>query len=223
MNEQEKVNALINYFTHQPEVITELHYDTAYQLLIAVVLSAQCTDKRVNIITPPLFKAFPTPLALANSSFEEVFPYIKSISYPNNKTKYLIQASKQIVDKFEGKIPEDVNDLYHLSGVGRKSAHVIASILYNAPTLAVDTHVMRVAKRLGLVDKESKNPFTIEKQLVQIIPQTYIGKFNHWLVIHGRYTCLARKPKCDSCQLISQCVYFKTQKYAYKNMQMSLE
>jgi len=211
MLQKEKVNALIQYFNQQPEVKTELHYNTPFQLLVAVVLSAQCTDKRVNTITPALFKALPTPFALASSSFEAVFPYIKSISYPNNKTKYLLQTSQQLVENFAGNIPEDVHDLYQLPGVGRKSAHVIASVLYNAPTLAVDTHVMRVSKRLGLVNQDAKNPLTIEKQLINIFPQEHIGSLNTWLVIHGRYTCLARKPKCNICPLISLCVYYKTQ------------
>lgn len=216
MTQEQKVNALIQYFSDQPEVRTELHYDTPFQLLVAVVLSAQCTDKRVNSITPALFKAFPRPHAFAQSSFEEVFPYIKSISYPNNKTKYLLQASQQLVANFAGEIPKDVNDLYQLPGVGRKSAHVIAAVLYDAPTLAVDTHVMRVAKRLGLVDQDAKNPFAIEKQLVNIFPKQHIGSLNTWLVIHGRYTCLARKPKCDICPLVAHCAYFRSPQNAYR-------
>lgn len=216
MMQEQKVHALIQYFSQQPEVKTELHYDTPFQLLVAVVLSAQCTDKRVNSITPALFKAFPTPLAFAKSSFEEVFPYIKSISYPNNKTKYLIQTSQQLVANFAGELPADVHDLYQLPGVGRKSAHVISAVLYDTPTLAVDTHVMRVAKRLGLVDGDAKNPLAIEKQLVNIFPQQHIASLNTWLVIHGRYTCLARKPKCDICPLIAHCVYFGGEQNAYR-------
>ncbi|MHB9147595.1 MAG: endonuclease III [Candidatus Amoebophilus sp.] len=210
MTQEERYNAVIAYFTREPEIKTELHYENAFQLMIAVVLSAQCTDKRVNLVTPQLFEAFPTPVELAHSNFEEVFPYIKSISYPNNKTKYLIKAAQDIVEKFQGQVPEDVESLKTLAGVGRKSAHVIAAVLYNMPTLGVDTHVMRVSKRIGLVDDKAKTPLAIEKQLVQNLSETYIGKLNHWLVIHGRYTCLARKPKCSSCALTTYCLYFNT-------------
>jgi len=216
MIQQAKVDGIIHYFTREPEIKTELHHENPFQLLIAVVLSAQCTDKRVNLVTPSLFQAFPTPQFLAHSAFEEVFPYIKSISYPNNKTKYLIKAAQQIVEKFGGEVPEDVNSLYQLPGVGRKSAHVISAVLYNTPTLGVDTHVMRVSKRLGLVNEQAKTPLSIEKQLVKAFPQAYIGKLNHWLVIHGRYTCLARNPRCEVCQLTAYCVYFKTHQLQLK-------
>lgn len=209
MQQAAKIQALIDYFTQEPEIKTELHYENAFQLLVAVVLSAQCTDKRVNLVTPALFQAFPTSQALAHSTFEEVFPYIKSVSYPNNKTKYLIKAAQQLVEKFGGEVPEEVHALYQIAGVGRKSAHVIAAVLYHTPTLGVDTHVMRVARRLGLLGEKDKTPLAIEKQLIKIFPQVYIGKLNHWLVIHGRYTCLARKPQCEVCQLTPYCVYFK--------------
>ena len=212
MAQQERYDAVVAYFTREPEVKTELHYENVFQLLIAVILSAQCTDKRVNLVTPPLFQTFPTPTHLAHSTFEEVYPYIKSISYPNNKTKYLIKAAQQIMEEFQGQVPEDVSALQKLSGVGRKSAHAIASIMYNMPVLAVDTHVMRVSKRIGLVDETAKTPLAIEKQLVKAFPEIYIGKLNHWLVIHGRYTCLARKPKCNICQLTKYCVYFNSHK-----------
>jgi len=211
MNKKERYDAVIAYFTREPEIKTELHYKDPFQLMVAVMLSAQCTDKRVNLITPKLFEAFPTPMHLAHSTFEEVFPYIKSISYPNNKTKYLIKAAHDIIEKFQGQVPEDVESLKTLAGVGRKSAHVIAAVLYNMPALGVDTHVMRVSKRIGLVDDKAKTPLAIEKQLVQNLPEIYVGKLNHWLVIHGRYTCLARKPKCSSCALNSCCLYFNTQ------------
>lgn len=210
MTQKEKIEGIIHYFTRVPEIKTELHHENPFQLLIAVVLSAQCTDKRVNLVTPALFNAFPTTQHLAHSTFEEVFPYIQSISYPNNKTKYLIKAAQQIIQEFQGEVPEDVVSLQKLAGVGRKSAHVIAAVLYNMPTLGVDTHVMRVSKRLGLVNEQAKTPLSIEKQLVKAFPEVYIGKLNHWLVIHGRYTCLARKPKCEVCQLTAYCVYFKT-------------
>lgn len=209
MTQQEKIDGLIYYFTREPEIKTELTHETPFQLVLAVVLSAQCTDKRVNLVTPALFKKFPTPQVLAHSTFEEVFSYIKSISYPNNKTKYLIKIAQELVEKFSGEVPEDVNLLYQLPGVGRKSAHVISAVLYSTPTLGVDTHVMRVAKRLGLIDEKAKTPLAIEKQLVEVFSQVYIGKLNHWLVMHGRYTCVARKPKCEVCQLTAYCVYFK--------------
>lgn len=210
MTFKEKVDGIIRYFTREPEIKTELQHENPFQLLIAVVLSAQCTDKRVNLVTPKLFAAFPTPQHLAHSTLEEVFPYIRSISYPNNKTKYIIKAAQQLVEEFQGEVPEDVTSLQKLAGVGRKSAHVIAAVLYNMPTLGVDTHVIRVSKRLGLVSEQAKTPLSIEKQLVEAFPKIYIGKLNHWLVIHGRYTCLARNPQCKVCQLTAYCVYFKT-------------
>ncbi|MEM7055611.1 MAG: endonuclease III [Bacteroidota bacterium] len=209
MHKRTRYKAFIEHFTQQPAAKTELQYDTPFQLLIAVILSAQCTDKRINMVTPSLFKAFPTPAHLANSTFEEVLPYIKSVSYPNNKTRHLLKMAKTLVEVFGGQVPEQVKDLQKLAGVGRKSAHVVASVLYNMPTMAVDTHVMRVSKRLGLVDPKAKTPLAIEKQLVQYIPEQYIGKAHHWLILHGRYTCLARKPQCEICQLTSFCRYFE--------------
>ena len=211
MDQQERYTAFLAHFSKQPEATTELHYKTPFQLLIAVILSAQCTDKRVNIVTPALFNMFPNPMHLAHSAFEEVFPYVKTISYPNNKTKYLLSMSKTLVDEFAGQVPEQVKDLQKLAGVGRKSAHVIGSILYNTPTMAVDTHVMRVSKRLGLVGAKAKSPLAIEKELVQHLPKEYLGKAHHWLILHGRYTCLARKPQCQVCELTSFCQYYKNQ------------
>eukprot|EP01132_Coremiostelium_polycephalum_P000139 gene139-188_t len=214
MDQKERYQAVIDYFTSQPEVATELHYTNPFQLMVAVILSAQCTDKRVNLITPPFFEDFPTPQDLASSTFDVVFPYIKSISYPNNKTKYLIKAAQDIVNKYNGEVPQQAEELQTLAGVGRKSAHAIASILYNQPTMAVDTHVMRVSRRIGLVDAAAKNPLTIEKQLVKHLPQAYISKLNQWLVIHGRYTCVARKPKCNQCALTACCAYFASHNHA---------
>lgn len=208
MRKQERYKALIEHFAQRPEATTELQYDTPFHLLIAVILSAQCTDKRVNMVTPELFEAFPTPVHLANSDFEEVLPYIKSVSYPNNKTRHLIKMAKTLVEVFDGQVPAQVEDLQKLAGVGRKSAHVVASILYNTPTMAVDTHVMRVSKRLGLVDQQASTPLAVEKQLVQYLPEQYLGQAHHWLILHGRYVCLARKPKCASCELTSFCRYY---------------
>ena len=209
MTKKQRYQAFIDYFTqHQPEATTELVYDNPFQLLIAVMLSAQCTDKRVNMATPALFAAFPTPMHLAHSCFEEVFPYIKGISYPNNKTKHLLKMAQMVVEDFAGAIPEQVEDLQKLPGVGRKTAHVIASVLYNQPKMAVDTHVFRVSKRIGLVDESATTPLAVEQQLVQHIPEEHITRAHHWLILHGRYVCLARKPKCTICPLTSFCRYF---------------
>ena len=209
MTQKERYEAFIKHFIqHQPEATTELVYKTPFQLLIAVILSAQCTDKRVNMVTPALFEAFPTPKHMAYSSFEELYPYIKSISYPNNKTKHLLNMTKMIIEDFGETIPEQVEDLQKLPGVGRKTAHVIASVLHNQPTLAVDTHVFRVSRRLGLVNMNAKTPLAVEKQLVQHLPEAYIAKAHHWLILHGRYVCLARNPKCNACALTAFCRYF---------------
>ena len=215
MTKQQRYQALIDHFTqHQPEATTELVYDNPFQLLVAVILSAQCTDKRVNMVAPALFKAFPTPTHMAHSSFEEVFPYIKSISYPNNKTKHLLKMAKMVVEDFAGEVPEDVEALQQLPGVGRKTAHVMASVLHNQPKMAVDTHVFRVSKRLGLVDESATTPLAVEKQLVQHLPEEYIVQAHHWLILHGRYVCLARKPKCATCALTSFCQYFEQEAVA---------
>lgn len=209
MTKKKRYQAFINYFTaHQPDPTTELLYNDPFQLLVAVILSAQCTDKRVNMTTPALFAAFPTPMHLAHSSFEEVFPYIKSISYPNNKTKHLLKTAQMLVEDFDGEVPEQVEDLQKLQGVGRKTANVVASVLHDQPRMAVDTHVFRVSKRLGLVDEKAKTPLAVEQQLVKHIPEKYISKAHHWLILHGRYVCLARKPKCETCPLTSFCHYF---------------
>lgn len=209
MTKKQRFQAFIEHFTvHQPAPETELRYEDPYQLLTAVILSAQCTDKRVNMTTPALFGAFPTAAHLAQSTFEEVFPYIKSISYPNNKTKHLLGMAQMLVGDFGGEVPETVEDLQKLPGVGRKTAHVIVSVLHNAPKMAVDTHVFRVSKRLGLADTHATTPLAVEKQLVQHIPEKYVIKAHHWLILHGRYVCLARKPKCATCQLTSFCDYY---------------
>jgi endonuclease-3 len=209
MTKKERYQAFIDYFTrYQPTATTELKYENPFQLLLAVMLSAQCTDKRINMATPALFEAFPTPMHMAHSSFEEIFPYIKSISYPNNKTKHVLNMAKMVVEDFAGTIPEQVEDLQKLPGVGRKTAHVIASVLYNQPKMAVDTHVLRVSKRLGLVDESATTPLAVEKQLVRHLPKALIARAHHWLILHGRYVCLARKPKCNACALTSFCRYF---------------
>lgn len=210
MQRKERFERFLNYFSeHAPEPETELVYGSPYELLVAVILSAQCTDKRVNMTTPALFKRFPTPLDLASSDIEEIFSYIKSISFPNNKAKSLQGMGKMLMEKFGGNVPEDVDDLQKLPGVGRKTANVIASVIYKQPKMAVDTHVFRVSKRIGLVSLSAKTPLEVEKQLMKYIPIELVHKSHHWLILHGRYICVARKPKCEICPLTSFCAYFE--------------
>lgn len=209
MTKKERFEKIIDYFsTHQPVAETELHYKNPYQLLVAVILSAQCTDKRVNMVTPALFKAFPKAEVLAEASSDEVFEYIRSISYPNNKAKHLVGMAKMLIHDFKGVVPSEVDELQKLPGVGRKTANVIASVVYEKPAMAVDTHVFRVSNRLGLTTN-SKTPLETEKQLVTYIPEDKIAIAHHWLILHGRYICLARTPKCEICPLTQWCAYFK--------------
>lgn len=209
-NQQAHYNSILAYFEeNMPVAETELAYQNPFELLVAVILSAQCTDKRVNMITPALFQAFPTAEHLAVATFDEVFPYIKSISYPNNKTKHLIGMAKMLLEKFDGKVPEGIEDLQKMPGVGRKTANVIASVVYDKPTMAVDTHVFRVSKRLGLVNPDAKTPLEVEKELMQYIPTAQVPKAHHWLILHGRYVCIARKPKCETCGLKDLCPSIK--------------
>lgn len=210
MQKKERYRALIEYFTtNSPEPETELHYTTPYELLVAVILSAQCTDKRINQVTPALFEAFPTPQHLAATHFDELFPYIRSVSYPNNKTKHLIGMANMLVEEFNSEVPADIKLLQKLPGVGRKTANVIASVIYNQPAMAVDTHVFRVSKRIGLVTQNAKTPLEVEKQLVRYIPEELVPKAHHWLILHGRYVCVARRPKCEECPLTHFCRYFE--------------
>ncbi|KXK45298.1 MAG: endonuclease III [Bacteroidetes bacterium] len=208
MTIKERYKEVLDYFSEKmPVAETELQYKNPYQLLVAVILSAQCTDKRVNMTTPALFKAFPNAKTLAAASSDEVFTYIKSISYPNNKAKHLTAMAKMLVEDFKGKVPSEIEDLIKLPGVGRKTANVIASVVYNKATMAVDTHVFRVAARIGLT-RNAKTPLAAEKQLVKHIPEELIPKAHHWLILHGRYVCIARKPKCSECGLTHCCIYF---------------
>lgn len=208
MTIKERYKEVLDYFSEKmPVAETELQYKNPYQLLVAVILSAQCTDKRVNMTTPALFKAFPNAKTLAAASSDEVFTYIKSISYPNNKAKHLTAMAKMLVEEFKGKVPSEIEDLIKLPGVGRKTANVIASVVYNKATMAVDTHVFRVAARIGLT-RNAKTPLAAEKQLVKHIPEELIPKAHHWLILHGRYVCIARKPKCSECGLTHCCIYF---------------
>jgi endonuclease-3 len=209
MTRKERFEKVIGYFSeHQPQAETELHYTNPYELLVAVILSAQCTDKRVNMVTPALFKAFPVPEALAAASPEEIFPYIRSISYPNNKAKHLSGMGKMLMEDFGGEIPSEISDLVKLPGVGRKTANVIASVVFDQAAMAVDTHVFRVSARIGLTVK-AKTPLETEKQLVKYIPEEKIAIAHHWLILHGRYVCIARNPKCEICPLTAWCAYFK--------------
>lgn len=215
MRKKERFDFVLNYFaTHQPVAETELHYTGPYQLLVAVILSAQCTDKRVNMITPPFFERFPEPESLAAASTEEVFELIRSCSYPNNKSKNLVGMAQKLISEFGGIVPEDVAELVKLPGVGRKTANVIASVVYDKPALAVDTHVFRVAGRIGLTTR-AKTPLETERQLLRYIPEHQVAIAHHWLILHGRYICQARKPKCEECPLKPACRFFaKLQKSA---------
>lgn len=195
-----------------PEAETELLYDSPYQLLVAVILSAQCTDKRVNLTTPAIFEKYPSIEHLSKSDFDSLFPLIKSISYPNNKTKHLIGMAQKVVQEFDGKIPMTVQELITLPGVGRKTANVITSVVEGQPNMAVDTHVYRVSKRIGLVSVKANTPLAVEKELVKNIPSSLIHKAHHWLILHGRYTCVARSPKCNICGISAACKYFKEMK-----------
>ncbi|MEI7802422.1 MAG: endonuclease III [Bacteroidota bacterium] len=209
MTRKDLFDFVIQYFEkNMPVAETELVYENPFQLLVSVILSAQCTDKRVNMTTPALFKKYLTPEKLAKATFNEVFPFIKSISYPNNKTKHLIGMSQMLVEKFNSEVPSDTELLQQLPGVGRKTANVIASCIFNQPKMAVDTHVQRVAARIGLT-RGAKTPLQTELQLIKYIPENLISKAHHWLILHGRYVCVARKPKCEECGLREVCVFYQ--------------
>ncbi|KGE14059.1 endonuclease III [Sphingobacterium deserti] len=209
MLKKERYKEFVAYFsTHNPEAQTELNYSNPYELLVAVILSAQCTDKRINQITPALFDRFPDVTALAGSTVEEIFSYIRSVSYPNNKAKHLLGMAQKLIEEFQGEVPEKVDDLIKLPGVGRKTANVISSVVYNNPSMAVDTHVFRVSNRLGLTSNAT-TPLAVEKQLVKYLPKDTIAIAHHWLILHGRYICLARRPKCEICPITYFCKYFE--------------
>jgi endonuclease-3 len=208
MTRKERFQFCIQYFEENyPIAETELVYDNPYELLVAVILSAQCTDKRVNMTTPAIFQKYPTIKKLSEAEFDELFPYIKSISYPNNKTKHLIAMAKMVEGDFGGRIPMTVDELMRLPGVGRKTANVITSVIDKQPNMAVDTHVFRVASRIGLTIN-AKTPLATERQLLQFIPTELVHKAHHWLILHGRYICVARNPKCDECGLKPVCKYY---------------
>lgn len=210
MTKKERYKYVIDWFQeHMPVAETELHYENPYELLVAVILSAQCTDKRVNIVTPELFKRFPTPELLAKAEFDDIEPLIRSVTFANNKTRHLMGMAKMLVEDHKGEIPDTVEELVKLPGVGRKTANVITSVIFEQPNMAVDTHVFRVAARIGLTTN-AKNPLQTEKQLVANIPTELIHKAHHWLILHGRYICVARRPKCERCGLTEVCKFYKT-------------
>ena len=209
MTVKERFEKMIDWYERQmPVAQTELHYENPFQLLVAVILSAQCTDKRINMVTPALFEAFPDAFSMAAASSEEIFELIKSVSYPNNKTKSLMGMSRRLAEEFNGEVPSDMNALLSLPGVGRKTANVILSVVFNHAAMAVDTHVFRVSERLGLTTN-SRNPLQTERQLVRYIPEEKIPVAHHWLILHGRYVCKARRPDCLNCGLTGICRYYR--------------
>ena len=208
MTTKQRFEHILGWFeANMPVAESELHFENPFQLLVAVMLSAQCTDKRVNMVTPALFAAYPTPEAMAKATSEEVLAYIKSVSYPNSKAEHLVQMAQRLVEVYGGQVPDNIDDLQTLQGVGRKTANVVCAVQWNQPTMAVDTHIFRISERLGLTTN-SKNPLQTEKALVKYIPEGVIPKAHHWLLLHGRYVCVARKPKCGSCGLQEFCRYF---------------
>lgn len=208
MLKKERYRLFVSHFSaKQPDAETELHYNNPFQLLIAVILSAQCTDKRINQVTPALFQRFPNPKSLAETTPDVVFDYIRSVSYPNNKAKHLVGMAKMLHDEFNDEVPSGIDQLQKMPGVGRKTANVIASVIYNAPAMAVDTHVFRVANRIGLTT--GKTPLAVERDLVRNLPEHTIHIAHHWLILHGRYVCVARSPKCSICEITHICKYFQ--------------
>lgn len=211
MTIKDRYRFVIDYFLqHAPDAETELNYESAYQLLVAVILSAQCTDKRINLVTPPLFKRFPNPEKLSIADQDEVFDLIKTVSYPNNKAKHLVGMANMLVEQFGGEVPMTVNELVQLPGVGRKTANVITSVIDEQPNMAVDTHVFRVSARIGLT-VGAKTPEAAEKQLIRHLPAELVHKAHHWIILHGRYICIARKPKCEECGLRPVCKFYNKQ------------
>jgi endonuclease-3 len=210
MRKKDLYKNIVEIFEREmPVAEPELHYSSPFQLLIAVILSAQCTDKRVNLVTPALFAAYPTPETLAQATEEDVYELIKSVSYPHNKSKHLVGMAQMLVAEYEGQVPDTTEQLTRLPGVGRKTANVIQAVIFNKATMAVDTHVFRVSHRIGLVPQKCTTPYSVEKELTRYLPSEIIPKAHHWLILHGRYTCLARTPKCNKCYLREVCQKFK--------------
>ncbi len=209
MRTKERFEHILAWFeANMPVAESELVYSNPYELLVAVMLSAQCTDKRVNMVTPTLFEAYPTPEALAAASSDEVFEYVKSVSYPRSKAEHLVEMAQRLVNVYDSQVPDNIEDLQTLQGVGRKTANVVCAVIWNQPTMAVDTHIFRVSERIGLTTN-SKNPLQTEKQLVRYIPEEVIPKAHHWLLLHGRYVCQARKPRCEECGIKEYCRYYE--------------
>jgi len=222
MLKKERYQQFVTHFAaKQPDAETELHYNNPYQLLVAVILSAQCTDKRINQVTPALFQRFPDARALADVTPDIVFDYIRSVSYPNNKAKHLVGMATMLVNDFNNQVPSDVKELQKLPGVGRKTANVIASVVYNAPAMAVDTHVFRVSRRIGLTN--GKTVLAVEKDLVKNLPEELIYIAHHWLILHGRYVCVARSPKCSICEITHMCRYYERITKPTKNISLNAE
>ena len=212
MTTKQRFESILNWFSiNMPVAESELHYNSPFQLLVAVILSAQCTDKRVNMVTPALFAAYPSPAAMAQATPDDVLTFIHSVSYPNAKAQHLVACAKRILSVYNGIVPNNIDDLQTLPGVGRKTANVVCAVIWNQPTMAVDTHIFRISERLGLTTN-SKNPLQTEKQLVKYIPADLIPKAHHWLLLHGRYVCQARKPKCSACGLQPFCRYYSATK-----------
>ena len=208
MTTKQRFEHILGWFAeHMPIAESELHFDSPFQCLVAVMLSAQCTDKRVNMVTPALFAAYPTPEKMAKATSDEVFEYVKSVSYPRSKAEHLVQMAQRLVAVYGGQVPDTIEELQTLQGVGRKTANVVCAVIWNKPTMAVDTHIFRVSERLGLTT-HSKNPLQTEKVLVKYIPESVIPKAHHWLLLHGRYVCQARKPKCEQCGLSDYCRFY---------------
>ena len=209
MTKKERYSAFVAHFSAEmPDADTELNYESPYQLLVAVILSAQCTDKRVNMVTPDLFRAYPSPLQLSKASPEDVFTYIHSVSYPNNKSKHLVGMAKMLVNDFNGEVPDSLDQLTLLPGVGRKTANVIQSVVFGKSAMAVDTHVFRVSHRIGLVSSHCTTPLSVEKELMKNLPGEVVPRAHHWLILHGRYVCTAKNPKCDKCPISDICASF---------------
>jgi endonuclease-3 len=209
MTRQQRYDYVLTWFqANQPDPETELDYGNPFELLVAVILSAQCTDKRVNLVTPELFRKYPTAKMMARAEPEDIFPFIRSVSFANNKSRHLAGMARMVMEKFEGEIPQTVDELVELPGVGRKTANVITSVIWSQPNMAVDTHVFRVASRIGLILK-AKNPLQAEEQLIKFIPQGLVHQAHHWLILHGRYICLARRPLCEQCRIQEACNFFQ--------------
>jgi len=210
MKKQERYDAIVDYFSHaMPDVDTELEYGSPFQLLVAVILSAQCTDKRVNMVTPALFRDYSTAEEMALARPEVIYEYVKSVSYPNSKAKHLVGMAKMLVEEFGGAVPDNLDDLTRLPGVGRKTANVIQAVVYGKSAMAVDTHIFRVSHRLGLVPETCTTPYSVELELTRHLPADVIPRAHHWLLLHGRYVCQARSPKCGKCDLTSWCKHFR--------------